>query len=279
MPSIIKRAGNLPFTDSVKIPDVKPKYTNDGQEELDLEQELTENLENDIENDVEQEKKVYTEEDFVETDVEELEVVEEPVEVDENRVQELLQTLTKEELREIFSEELEVIELAVSKEAYKVAYKSAYDEAYDKTILQRKGEIQECIQNVNDGILQMQEQHKIFLKEYTTELKYLAIDIAEKIILQKIAEDELILTNLVKKTVLEIKNTSWFDIEVSDKLVGLVDTLRKDLAVAMPNTRVTISPKPIPSDSCRVNTSEGTVVSSVSAQASNLRNIFEKSEI
>lgn len=279
MPSIIKQAGNLPFVDSVKIPDYIPKETptietnEDDENQLD-ELELLE--ENNDKKDGKTEN-VSRETLFHETDFD-AEVEHVITEEEISDIETILRRFSKDELREIFSEELEEIKLATSKNAYKNAYQVAYDEAYAKTISQRRGEIQESIQRVSEGLLEMQEAHKEFLSEYAIELKYLAIDIAEKMIHQKIDDDEMILETLVKKTVVEIKNTAWFDIEVSDKLAELVETLRKDLEFTMPNTRVTISQKPISKDSIRVNTNEGTVVSSVSAQAENLRNIFKKNE-
>lgn len=262
MPNLFKNAGNLSFSESVKIPDSSKHYY----------EEKTQDQASDI--DENQEEIELTEDENLDS---ESELIKEEV-VKLSRAEIIANGMKKEDLLEIFSEEFKEVELAVSKNAYKEAYQQGYEDAYTKTVAQRKGEIQECIKRVDDAILEMQDIHKAFLKEYSYELKYFAIDIAEKMICQKIEENDAILSSLVKKTVLDIKNTAWFDIEISDKLVDLVDILRKDLEKAMPNTRITISPKAIPIDSCRVNTSEGTVVSGISTQAENLKKIFNKND-
>lgn len=262
-PNLIKNIGNFEISDTVKIPDYEPKNpaltpvdesqsTEEGEfKELDASE--LEEIDEDIEN-----------AEDVETELTEEERIE--------KIKELSEYITKQDLEQIFYDEIEEIKVISSKNAFK----SAYDKAYDETVFKRRGEIQECIQRVDEGLLQMQDFHDKFLNEYALELKYLAVDIAEKMILQKIHEDELILKKLVTKTVVDIKNTAWFDIEVSDQLVNLVEELRKDLERAIPTARIVVSPKAIPIDSCKVNVEEGTIVSSISAQAENLRNIFKK---
>lgn len=288
MPSIIKQAGNFQFSESVKIPGFSLK---DGipQENQDEEKvlETDENIE--IEEVPLEEQAEVFELEFQIDEKEELQIIDETIEIcdekfetENQEVQEIqpldIETvkreLTKAQLLEIFHDEIEEVKIFAGKNAYK----TAYEQAYNETVFKRRGEIQDCIKRVDDGLAQIQNFHTRFLQTYSTELKYLAVDIAEKMILHKIQEDELILEKLVKKTVTDIKNTVWFDIEVSDKLVVLVDKLRKDLERDVPNTRITITPKAIPVDSCRVNSEEGTVVSTVSTQAENLKTVFKKNE-
>ncbi|MFI3114676.1 MAG: hypothetical protein R3Y12_00870 [Clostridia bacterium] len=277
MPSIIKNVGDLPpITGSVKIPEIRPKDIDENEMYIPEEGENLENSENSHHSEqieeVEEIGEVLTEE-------QELELAEKQEEERRlARLEAIQEKITKEELAQLYKKELEEVRIVTTKNAYKSAYKSAYEKAYEDTIFQRRGEIQECIKRVDEGLLEMQQYHKQFLGKYAVELKYLAIDVAEKMIMHKINEDDLVLERLVKKTVIDIKNTSWFDIEISDKLVNLVEKLRRDLENEIPNARVTISPKPIPIDSVRVNAEEGTVVSSISAQAENLATIFDKTE-
>ena len=97
-------------------------------------------------------------------------------------------------------------------------------------------------------------------------------------VLTKIEEDDKMLEKLVLQTVSEVKNTAWLDVEISEKLITVIDYIRDELDKSGGKGRVTVTPKACPKDTCRVNTEEGTIVSTVTVQAENLRNLFHETE-
>ena len=117
-----------------------------------------------------------------------------------------------------------------------------------------------------------------FVEQYSEELKYMAVDIAEKMILEKISEDDAILQRLVLQSVGSLKNAQWLNVEISDRLVGLVDSVRAELTKPEYNGKATAFPVAGTDGLCRVTTEDGTIVSSIEAQAQNLREAFKEAE-
>lgn len=153
--------------------------------------------------------------------------------------------------------------------------------AFQEALHKRRGEIAQSIKNVDAKLEEIQKAHIDFLKKCAFELKYLSVDIAQKFVVTKLESNDTLLENLVVNTVSNIKNTSWLDIEVSDTLVGLIEDLKDQLqhSDGAQGRVVTVSPKPCSIDTVRVNTEEGTVVSTISTQADNLREYYKEMDL
>ena len=117
-----------------------------------------------------------------------------------------------------------------------------------------------------------------YFEKYERELKYLAIEIAQKMIISRIEEDDLTLNRLVMQTVNASKGSAWLKVEISEHLVGLVDTLKEELKNADDYCRMEVVPTASPDDTVRVSGEQGTVDASISTQAENLRVAFESAE-
>lgn len=243
MSDIFRAYNYAPDRDSVKIPDVDfelPRVTIEEQEEL------------------------PPEEAFVEFTPESFEVVEE---AEPEEPQEKLVYPTREELAEFYRDELNAIALEVEIKAYSDALQS------------KKAELQQSIDSISQKINEMEELQKAYLDNYEKKLKFFAIDIAEKLVCKKIADDDLFLQELVTKTVSECKGTNWLTLEVSDSLAGLVEAAKAELS--KPEYRGVAEVKPIAcaDDTCVVSTETGAVVATISVQADNLRLAFREAEM
>ena len=174
---------------------------------------------------------------------------------------------TGEELRELYENELAELCGAVGEQAY-------HDAVSRKTT-----ELKDCIDSVKALMDEMALQQQEYMRQYTEELKYMAVDIAEKLVLEKISEDDAILQRLVLQSVNSVKNAEWLNVEVSERLVGLVDYLRKELAKPEYNGKATVFPIQGTDGLCRVTTEDGTIVCSIEAQAETLREAFRRAEL
>lgn len=174
--------------------------------------------------------------------------------------------MTRAELTEYYGSELEDV------------YREAAERAYAEALHRKKGELTQCIERVDRQLEQMQEMQSQYMRQYAQELKFLAVEIAEKMILHKIDEDDQILTKLVMQTVAGVKNANWLNVEVSEHLVTLVDTIKQELTRLNLTGRINVSPAACPDDTCRVSTEDGTIVASISVQAQNLREAFRAAE-
>lgn len=186
---------------------------------------------------------------------------------------------------EIMAEEaamLEDIRREVREQAYRDGYQQAekegFEAGYQEGLRQKRGELKESIAEVEKQLDAMQEQQKAFLTQFAQELKFMAIDVAEKIIFKKIEEDDLILTSLVTQAITSVKNTKWLTVELSERLISLVEYMRSEVNKPDYHGRVEIDAVACPDDTCRVNSDEGTLVASVSVQAENLRALFRGME-
>ena len=175
-------------------------------------------------------------------------------------------TVDKRVLSAIYKKELEELSQA--------AAESAYFDALNK----KKRELKECIIDVQKIMDELVVRHEEFIEQYTNELKYIAVDIAEKMLLEKINMDDAILKRLVLQNLKNVKTAEWINVELSERLVGLVDSIKKELETEGFNGRVGVSAVAEKEDTCRVTTEDGTVVSTISVQADNLRRAFKEAD-
>lgn len=173
---------------------------------------------------------------------------------------------TPEELEEIYRPEIDAIKT------------DAMNKAYYDALNKKKAEIEKCIKNVNDQLDLMVNMQIDYFEKYGTELKYLAIEIAQKMISTKIDEDDMTLNRLVLQTVNASKSSPWLKVEISEHLVGLVDALKEELRNADEYCRMEVVPKAVPDDTVRVTGETGTIDASISTQAENLREAFRNAE-
>jgi len=167
-------------------------------------------------------------------------------------------------LSEAYKRELEELSASVAEKAY-----------YD-ALNKKKGELRECISSVQILTDELMCKHNEYIEQYTSELKYMAIDIAEKMMFEKISEDDAVLRRLVLQSVNSVKNYEWLSVELSERLVGLVDYIKKELEKPEYKGKAHVFPIAGTGDVCRVTTDEGTIVSSIGVQTDNLRKAFRE---
>lgn len=173
---------------------------------------------------------------------------------------------TREELMADMEEELEDIRTQAAAKAYSDALNA------------KRSELQQCMDQVNAVLSQMQQNQQEFMDQYGVELKYLAVDIAEAMILKKIQEDDMILKDLVMQTVNRIRNAEWLDVEISEQLTGLVDYLKEEFQRPQYRGKTTVTSRHLPEDTVRVDNQDGSVIATISTQADRLRAAFRDSE-
>lgn len=171
----------------------------------------------------------------------------------------------------LYKKELE----SLSKAAAQAAAQSAYFDALN----QKKRELKNCISDVQRLLNVLIEEHEEFIEEYTKELKYMAVDIAEKMILEKIPADDGILNRLVLENIKTVKKAEWISVEVSERLVGLVDFVKVELEKPEYKGKTHVVAVSDNDDICRITTNEGTTVSTISVQANNLRKAFSEADM
>lgn len=257
MSNVYKGLGFLGKIDKVQIPDIVDKNIEKTQA-ADPNDEIELKVESD--NNEEESKKDGTENPI------NLEISENESEETISEQEPELVPLTLEEIQEMYEEDLKKLTDEVAKQAY-----------YD-AVKEKKSELKKTITDVKQLMDELVENQTEFIEQYTKELKYMAVEIAQKMILEKIEEDDLILERLVLKTIKNVKNAEWLKVEVSERLVNLIDHLNEEMDKPEYNGKAYVMPVAGTDDICRVTSEDGTIVSTISTQAENLKKVFRDFE-
>lgn len=172
---------------------------------------------------------------------------------------------SREELGRIFKEEIDKI------------CKEAGQQARYEALTQEKKRIDACLEEIEQELNEMRVLQEQFFERYAQELKYFAIEVAEKMILEKIREDDKILQKMVMQLISREQGANWLRIELSDRLSGLIEQMKSELAKSE-QSRVSIVPVAAPEDTCRAVTELGTTVATISVQADALRKEFSEAD-
>jgi len=174
--------------------------------------------------------------------------------------------LVKDTLAVIYKKELEALT------------QSAVEHAYFDALNKKKNELKDCISSAQRILDELIQKHEEYMAQYTNELKYMAIEIAEKMILEKISIDDAILKKLVLKNIKSVKNAEWINCELSERLVGLVDLINKELEMPEYKGKTSVVADADADDTCRITTGAGTIISTITVQADNLRKAFTEAD-
>lgn len=153
----------------------------------------------------------------------------------------------------------------------------AYDEAYQKGLAEGARDqaqtLHDCMEQLIQGISKLEGEQAGFMAEYEYNLKWLAWEIASKVLGRKLEEDETELVSLVKMAVASVKNAEWITVEVSEKATALLDTLTKEFR-KLGDDRVDIRGISAPEGTCIIDTPDGLIDASIYRQLENLRIYF-----
>lgn len=157
----------------------------------------------------------------------------------------------------------------------------AYDEGAKKGFQEKTTLLDNLALYISHSIEDIKKEKNKFFREYEKELKHLSVEICEKIISQKVEEDDMIMYSVIKDAVRYARDTKWVKAEVSSQLSGYIDSLEKELNESGQNVEFILSDS-VPKDTCILNTSDGLVVATLSEQIKNLRefiNTIDKGDI
>ena len=152
------------------------------------------------------------------------------------------------------------------------------EEALRQELVGRRAEINGVLQDMDNRMRNLEQSHAAFMREYAEELKYMALDIAERLLRNEIDGDKRALESMVLQLVSEVKNASWITVEVSGRVDGLADNLRAQLSMAEQGIPIYVEAKDVPPDSVRVETEEGAMDATISLQLKQIREAFMRAE-
>ncbi len=153
---------------------------------------------------------------------------------------------------------------ALKQEALAQGHRDGYEEAA-ATIRQSTDELEVAI-------ARLEGQLAGFEADYEDQLKWMALEIASRVLGIKVKNNDGILTTMVDRVVQGLKNEHWIRVEVAQEMTKLIGSL-SDLYHGRED--VDVSPIPADEGTILVETSSGVVDASLKTQLDNLRIYFQ----
>lgn len=151
----------------------------------------------------------------------------------------------------------------------------AYNEGRKNGLAEKSDLLENLSHYISQSIEEIKAEQNEYFEAYSKEIRRLAIEICEKVIFQKIEEDDMLMYNVIKNAVKSVRDAKWIKASVSSQLSGYIDSLEKELNDAGENVEFVLS-ESVPKDTCVLNTSNGLVEATISTQLNNLKEFIYK---
>ena len=152
---------------------------------------------------------------------------------------------------------------------------AALEDGYRDGVRAKQEEIDACMLKMNQYLSELKIDQEEYFDEYASELKFTALEIAEKIVAQKLETDENVIIPLVRSAVKTLREVNWIKVEVSDKLKNAAAELETVLSEAKSSQSIEVElRRDADAGTCVVHTAEGVIVASVLQQIENIREYF-----
>ena len=152
---------------------------------------------------------------------------------------------------------------------------AALEDGYRDGVRAKQEEIDACMLKMNQYLSELKIEQEEYFDEYASELKFTALEIAEKIVAQKLETDENVIIPLVRSAVKTLREVNWIKVEVSDKLKNEAAELETVLSEAKSSQSIEVElRRDADAGTCVVHTAEGVIVASVLQQIENIREYF-----
>lgn len=277
LPKVIKQGGVSPSDEVYQIKDKapppppepkKPKESKEGDPETEEEAGEEAEIEEEEEQETEQEperlqRELEEKEEAAKRRIERL--TQEAKEQAEAMSQKILQSAKSERSRMMEQAQADVGRLR----------EEAYRKGREEALTEKRVEIEGKLRELDRLMERLAKEQETFLRQYQEGLAALSLEIAQKVLGEAVMADGALMRPLVKKAVSSVKNAEWISVEVSSRLPGLVEGLKKELADRPDLPRLDVQGTDLPPGGCRVHTPEGMVDASVSTQLGNLKSLFD----
>lgn len=133
--------------------------------------------------------------------------------------------------------------------------------------------IAQCVQNLELAVARIEGEQAGFMTEYESNLKWLALEIASRVLSKRIEQDDGEMMNLVKAALATVKNAEWIKVELSESMTGLIDALGQELK-RTGEERITVHGISAPPGTCIIDSPTSKLDASIHMQLQNLKEYF-----
>ncbi|MDL2293597.1 hypothetical protein LJC60_03090 [Ruminococcaceae bacterium OttesenSCG-928-D13] len=135
------------------------------------------------------------------------------------------------------------------------------------------GDMQAAADNLQSAIASFEGERAGFEAEYEEQLRWLAIEIASKVLAKKVDDNDAEMTEMVDKAVQTVRSEPWIRIEVAQEMTRLIDSLT---ALYDGQSGIEVSGIPAAPGTVHIETQSGVVDASLRTQLANLREYFSR---
>lgn len=156
---------------------------------------------------------------------------------------------------------------------YKEGYETGLKEIKEELL--KENEIR--ILEINDMLKTIEKQKQNIISKYESELEKTSIDIAEKIMKQKVDLSDDVISKIIGNVIKDYKNVEWVKIYIADKdeveKIEADKSLISELQKISNDVKIEVA-KDLDKGSCIIETPAGIVDASIDTQLNNLKEIL-----
>ncbi len=149
----------------------------------------------------------------------------------------------------------------------------AEQEGREQGAAQIVDDVNEASKAIQNAIADMEGQRAGFESEYEEQLKWMAVDVASKVLAKKVDDNDAEMAEMVEKAVQSVKSEPWIRIEVAQEMVRLIDRLQSAYE-GRPN--IEVSAIPAQAGTVQIETPSGMVDASLNTQLANLKEYLQQ---
>jgi len=151
----------------------------------------------------------------------------------------------------------------------------AQKRGFEEGLSRKAQEIDECIAQQKDFMVALKNAQEEKFEEIYSELKYFALDIAEKIVYKKIEDDGEFLGQLVMQALKDFKSAEWVNVEISDQMTQLAEYLENQQKAGAIPQEAKISTSNTESGTIVLESESAIADVSIDTQINNIKGYFD----
>lgn len=151
--------------------------------------------------------------------------------------------------------------------------RQAYEEGKLEGISSVVGETRDLAAEIERMVATFEGERAGFEHEYEEQLKWLAFEIASKVLAKKVAQNDAEMLEMVSKAVQGVRNEAWVRVEVSAEMTHLIDRL---MELFERDENISVQPARTDPGTVMIETPSGVIDASLKTQLANLREYFIK---
>lgn len=151
-------------------------------------------------------------------------------------------------------------------------FEKAFTEGLQTAITRKTEAVDEALSSLAENLVQLRAAQEDYFAQYERQLSALAADIAEKLLAQRIASDDLALLALIKATLKTMRDSEYVTVTVAQRHTELIEALQQELpSLNMDKYTEILASADMPDDGVFIESENGAVNASISVQLANLR--------